>query len=100
MSCKGFTDSCCQVEDEQGEKFSTSSLSDNRISATNELNRSYFIDDCELSKDIRRTKLVLQKKLNWATTKLDQCNSVNTCIELCSLIKLCSETLNTISNFK
>ncbi|RWS30751.1 Sjoegren syndrome/scleroderma autoantigen 1-like protein [Leptotrombidium deliense] len=50
-----------------------------------------------LKSDKMNTLETLQRKLNWAVDQLDKNESVSECIQLCALIKACSDTIKIIN---
>jgi len=55
-------------------------------------------NDLQFLRDIETTKITLQNKLKWATNELNNSsNTVRDCIQYCDLIKICSDTLQSMN---
>lgn len=76
------------------------SKSNNIISDDSGVSINSFNNFCHihLNEDIEKTKIAVQKKLQWATRKLDKCNTVSGCIQFCNLIKSCADTLQALKH--
>jgi len=46
------------------------------------------------------TRSILREKITWAALQLERNNSVTDCIELCTLMKHCVETIKTLDNLR
>jgi uncharacterized Zn finger protein (UPF0148 family) len=46
------------------------------------------------------TRAILREKITWAALQLERNNSVTDCIELCTLMKHCVETIQTLDNLR
>ncbi len=54
----------------------------------------------DMKEDIEKAIVSVQMKLKWASSRLQSCHAVNCSIQLCSLIKLCSETLKSLKSLE
>jgi len=73
---------------------SSSGISLDLLSSSNQNTNS------DMKEDISKARRTLQNKLKWATCKLETCLAVDCCIQLCSLIKECSDTLKSLKSLE